>query len=51
MDIQKKKIKKADFQISNLRFHLCKQYCYFLYLQKKKTFQYSELDFISKINM
>ena len=35
MDTQKKKAKKADVQISNLKFHLCKQYCYFLYLEKK----------------
>ena len=34
MDTQKKETKKADVQISNLKFHLCKQFCYFLYLEK-----------------
>ena len=36
----KEEAKKADVQISNLKFHLCKQYCYFLYLEKK--IEYSE---------
>ena len=35
MDTQQKKTKKADAQISNLKFQICKQYFHFLYLEKK----------------
>ena len=40
MDAQKKKTKKEDAQISNLKFHLYRKYCYFLCLEKR-TFEYS----------
>ena len=35
----KEEAKKADVQISNLKFHLCKQYFYFLYLEKQLNTQ------------